>query len=55
MYMAFRQLSDEEAQEFRDHIRETYEPFTTINHLWHPVAQEECVKINKESATYTAE
>lgn len=52
MYMAFRKLSEQEKQEFRETARMNYELFSPIDGLWHPVYQHECVRMNAESATY---
>jgi hypothetical protein len=46
----FRELSPEEEKEFRQWARDNYEPFSEINGVWHPVVQDECVKINKEKS-----
>lgn len=43
----FRNLTDEEISEFRQWARENYAPFSPIKGIWHPVIQDECVKINK--------
>jgi len=45
----FRQLNEKEKKEFRNWARENYKPYTEIYGLWHPIIQEECVKINQES------
>ena len=39
----FRELTDTEEQEFRDHARSEYEknPDVKINDLWHPVVRQE--------------
>ena len=44
----FRQLNATEEEEFKQWARENYEPYSEIKGVWHPVIQEECVKINKE-------
>ncbi len=44
----FRDLSPDEEQEFRDWARQNYVPYSEIKGIWHPVVQDECVKINKE-------
>jgi hypothetical protein len=52
-FMMFRELSPIEEKEFRDAARKIYKPFTPISGIWHPIYQEECVKINQESAEFT--
>jgi hypothetical protein len=44
----FKELSEQEQSEYRDWARRNYEPFSEINGTWHPVVQQECVKINQE-------
>ena len=44
----FKDLSAEEEAEYRQWARKSYTPFTEIKGIWHPVVQEECVKMNKE-------
>ncbi len=44
--MLFKQLTEEEEEEFREWARENYEPLSEIKGIWHPVVQAECVKIN---------
>lgn len=46
----FRELTPEEEKEFRKWARENYQPLTEIKGIWHPVVQDECVKINKENS-----
>jgi hypothetical protein len=46
----FRELSEEEKEDFRKWARENYIPFSPIQGIWHPVVQEECTRINKEEA-----
>lgn len=46
----FRELSPEEEKQFRQWARDNYKPFTEIKGIWHPVVQDECVKITKEQA-----
>lgn len=50
--MFFRQLSSEEEQEFRQWAHDTYKPHTEISPAWHPVIQEECVKINRDNSVF---
>ncbi len=51
-HMVYRYLSDEEELQFRAHARTIYEPFAPIEGIWHPVYQEECVRINHELSFY---
>jgi len=44
----FRELDAEEEAEFRKWSRENYVPGEPINGVWHPICQDECVKINAE-------
>jgi hypothetical protein len=53
--MAFRKLSEDDAAKFRKAARETYEPFSSIDGLWHPLYQAECVRINAENAVFVDE
>lgn len=43
----FRKLDEQEEEEFRQWARDTYEPLSKINDLWHPVVQDECVRMNE--------
>ena len=45
----FRDLSADEEKEFRQWARDNYTPYDEIKGVWHPVVQDECVKINIES------
>jgi len=45
----FRELSQQEEQEFRWWARDNYEPHSEIDGLWHPVVRDECEKMNKEN------
>ena len=45
----FRDLSPDEAQEFRQWARENYTPHDTIEGIWHPVVQAECTRMNEEA------
>lgn len=45
----FRDLDEEEREEFRKWARDHYEPFTEIKGFWHTTIQEECVRINGET------
>lgn len=44
----FRDLSPEEEKEFREWARVEYKPLSPISGVYHPVVQDECVKINRE-------
>lgn len=44
----FRDLTAEEEVDFRSWARSNYEPNTEISEIWHPVVQDECLKINAE-------
>ena len=46
--MDFRKLNKEEEQEFRQWARDNYRPLDPIEKIWHPVVQDECLKINKK-------
>lgn len=43
----FRNLNDEEENDFRKWARKNYRKYEPIKGIWHPIVQEECVKINK--------
>jgi hypothetical protein len=43
----FRELTDGEKEDFRQWARENYKPYDPILGIWHPVVQEECVKMNQ--------
>lgn len=45
----FRVLSCEEEEEYRKWARDNYKPGDEINHVWHPVVQCECVRMNLEN------
>lgn len=45
----FKDLTDEEQAQFRQWARDNYKPFTEIQGFWHPIVQEECVLINRET------
>ena len=51
----WRELNQEEEKEFRDAARKNYKPLTEISGVWHPVYQDECVKINKENSDFSLE
>lgn len=44
----FKTLTEEEKPAYRQWARENYKPFDPIKGIWHPVVQEECVKMNEE-------
>jgi alpha-ketoglutarate-dependent taurine dioxygenase len=44
----FRVFTSEEEKQFRQWARKNYEPLSEINGWWHPVIQDECIKINQE-------
>lgn len=45
----FRELSQQEEDEFRQWARDNYEPFSAIKEgIWHPIVVEECQNINKD-------
>lgn len=45
----FRELSSEEEKEFRQWSRSNYKPFDDIRGIWHPIVQDECIKMNEEA------
>jgi hypothetical protein len=49
--MLFRELTPEQEKAFRLYSRKTYKPGSPIEGIWHPVCQDECVKINVEHST----
>ena len=53
--MSFKKLSSLDEAVFRSKAREMYKPFTPINGLWHPVYQDECVRINEANSTFVEE
>jgi len=53
--MIFRKLNDEQTEAFRQWARDSYRPFSEIKGIWHPVVQEECVKINNQIAEFVEE
>ena len=44
----FKILSNEEQKEYRKWARENYTVYEPIKGLWHPIVQDECVKMNVE-------
>jgi hypothetical protein len=53
--MIFRSLTPAEEAEFREWAHDNYKPGAEISGIWHPVVQEECVKINEEKAQFVSE
>jgi hypothetical protein len=47
--MLFKSLTESEEREFRQWARDHYKKFQPIAGIWHPVVQDECVKINEET------
>lgn len=45
----FRELTAQEEEKFRRWARDNYVPHSEINRVWHPVVQDEAVKMNKET------
>ena len=45
----FKTLSDEEKKEYRKWARENYKTYEPIKGIWHPIVQEECVRMNEEA------
>jgi hypothetical protein len=44
----FRELNEDEAEDFRQWARDNYCPCDERSVLWHPVVHEEMVKIDRE-------
>jgi len=53
--MIFRALTPAEEARFRSWARDNYGLGSPILGVWHPVVQEECVKMNGEKATFVEE
>jgi len=52
----FRNLTFEEAEEFRAWAKENFNPETDqISDLWHPVCQAECARILFEDLSFKAQ
>ena len=51
--MLWIKLTENEEKQFREWARKNYEPLTAIDGLWHPIVQDECVKINAEKQSLT--
>ena len=45
----YRDLSEQEQEDFKKWARDNYEPFTEINESYHPVVKAECELINEEN------
>lgn len=48
-------LNAEQEVQFRKWARDNYTPHMPIDGDWHPVVQDECVKMNTENNTVTVE
>ena len=47
--MMFQSIQDEkEIQEYRKWARDNYKPLSDIKGIWHPIIQDECMKMNEE-------
>lgn len=44
----WRDLTEQEEQEFRKWARDNYKPMSDIKAIWHPVIKDECENINNE-------
>ncbi len=53
--MFFRALTPAEEAKFRSWARDNYEPGAAIEGIWHPVVQDECVRINQQAAQFIVE
>jgi len=53
--MFFRTLTPTEEDQFRSWARDNYEPGAEIKGTWHPVVQDECVRINQKAALFVVE
>lgn len=47
--VAFKSLTPSEETKFRAWARDNYKPLTEINPVWHPVARDECARINQST------
>ena len=45
----FKELSEIDKVEYRKWARDNYKIFSPISGIWHPIIQEECVKMNIET------
>lgn len=54
--MFYRQLTTTEETTFRRWARENYKPGSSeISGCWHPVVQDECVRMNQERAVFVVD
>ena len=53
--MFFRALTPAKEAQFRSWARDNYESGAEIKGIWHPVVQDECVRINQEAAQFVAD
>lgn len=53
--MFFRALTPTEETKFRSWARENYRAGSEIKGIWHPVVQDECVRMNEERAMFVAD
>jgi hypothetical protein len=51
--MLWKKLTKSEEKQFREWARKKYKPLTAIDGFWHPIVQNECVKINAEKQSLT--
>lgn len=49
MTTLWKHLTPAEEAHFRKWARENYQIFAPIDGVWHPVVQDECVKMNAET------
>ncbi len=45
----FKHLDHDEERSYREWARANYKIFANISGIWHPVVQDECVKMNAET------
>lgn len=50
--MFFRTLTPVEESKFRKWAHENYKTGSEIKGCWHPVTQDECVKMNRRNAVF---
>jgi hypothetical protein len=50
-WITWLKLTPEKETEYRQWARDNYKPGQPINGTWHPVKQDECVKINFEKVS----
>ena len=48
----FKTLTEQEKISYRAWARKHYPPLSQIEGVWHPVVQEECVRMNEEAGEY---